>query len=129
MTDISELRLVKGVDDKIYQALKPFVTVLPAGTALNINTMPEEVYLTLDKNLDAKKFINEREKDPFSSLEDYKKRMNHTLPAKGISVKTEYFLAKGQVTLGDKTLYITSLIHRDSKGVTSILWRKLGAFS
>ena len=129
MTDISELRLVKGVDDKIYDALKPFVTVLPGATALNINTMPEQVYLTLDKNLDAKKFINEREKDPFSSLDDYKKRMNHSLPAKGISVKSDYFLAQGQVTLGDKTLTITTMIHRDNKGATSILWRKLGANS
>ncbi len=129
MTDISELRLVKGVDDKIYQTLKPFVTVLPGATALNINTMPEQVYLTLDKHLDAKRFINEREKEPFSSLEDYQRRMNHSLPTQGVTVKSDYFLAQGQVTLGDKTLYITTMIHRDSQGATTILWRKLGANS
>jgi len=129
LSDISELRLVKSVDDKIYDTLKPFVTVLPGTTSLNINTMPEEIYLTLGQNLDAQKFIKEREKDPFSSLQNYKKRMNHTLPTTGISVKTQYVIASGQLTLGDKTLYITTLFQRDSKGVTSIITRKLGAFS
>lgn len=129
MTDISELLLVRAVNNKIYQALIPYVTVLPGKTSLNINTMPEQVYLTLDQNLDGKKFTKEREIKPFSSLQDYKKRMNHTLPSKGISVKTEYFKASGQVMLGDNVLHITTLIHRDSKGVISIVKRKLGAFS
>ena len=129
MADISELLLVRAVDNKVYQELLPYITVLPAATSLNINTMTDQVYLTLDKNLDAKKFIKEREGKPFSSLQDYKKRMNHTLPANGISVKTEYFLASGQVVLDDKVLTVTTLIHRDSKGVTTIVRRKLGAFS
>ena len=129
MTDISELLLVRAVNNKIYQALIPYVTVLPGKTSLNINTMPEQVYLTLDQNLDGKKFTKEREIKPFSSLQDYKKRMNHTLPSKGISVKTEYFKASGQVMLGDNVLHITTLIHRDSKGAISIVKRKLGAFS
>ncbi len=129
LSDVTELRLVKGVDAELYQALEPFVTALPGQTALNINTVSEQVYLTLGNNLDAKKFINEREKDPFSSLEDYKKRMNHTLPKNGVSVKTEYFLASGQVTFADRTLYVKTLIHRDGKGVTTLISRKLGAFS
>jgi general secretion pathway protein K len=129
ITDISELRLVKGVDDELFETLKPYVTVLPGVTALNLNTIPAEIYKTLDQNLDAEKFIQEREKDPFSSLEDYNKRMNHTLPDKYLSVSSEYFLASGQVTLGDKTVFVTSLIHRDNRGATRILYRKLGEFS
>ncbi len=125
--DVSELLLVKAVDDKIFQALRPYVTVLPGETTLNINTIPEQVYQTLGDNLDSKKFIKEREGKPFSSLQDYKKRMNHTLPDNGISVKTEYFMASGQVTLGERTLYVTTLIHRDNKGVTTVVSRKFGA--
>jgi len=129
LADISELLLVKGMDSDIYNTLKPFVVALPTNTALNINTISAEVYKTLDNNLDAEKFIQEREKDAFTSLEDYKKRMNHSLPETGLSVKTEYFFASGQVTLGDKTLFVTSLIHRDNKGATKIMSRKLGEFS
>lgn len=129
VSDISELLLVKGMDNDIYETLKPFIVALPTDTALNINTIPPEIYKTLDDDLDAEKFIQEREKDAFSSLEDYKNRMNHTLPEKGLSVKTEYFIASGQVTQGEKTLFVTSLIYRDNKGATQILSRKLGEFS
>jgi len=129
MSDVSELLLVKAVDREIYETLKPFITVLPTTTALNINTIPAEIYTALDDKLDAEKFIQEREKDAFTSLEDYKNRMSHTLPSQGVSVSTEYFIAAGQVTLGDKTLFVTSLIHRANNGGTRILSRKLGEFS
>ena len=129
MTDVSELRLIKGIDDEVYNKLKPFITVLPASASLNINTIPAEIYQVLDANLDPDKFITERENEPFSSLEDYKNRMNHTLPNVGINVTTEYFLASGQIVLGTKTLFVNTLIHRDNKGATRILSRKLGEFS
>ena len=129
LSDISELLLIKNMDFEKFEELKPFLTVLPAETDLNLNTIPAEIYLAIDNNLDADKFETEREKDPFTSLEDYKKRMDHTLPVKGLSVSTEYFLADGQVTVGEKTLYIKTLLHRDKKGITRVISRKLGAFS
>jgi len=129
MSDISELLLVKGMNRESYEILRPFITVLPKSTALNINTIPAEIYSSIKDARDANKFIDEREKDPFSSLEDYKNRMNHELPARGISVTSEYFQASGQVTLGEKTIFVNTLIYRDKKGVTAILSRKLGEFS
>lgn len=128
MSDISELLLVKGVDNKIYETLRPFISALPTTTSLNINTIPAEIYNTLAKKLDVDKFMDERGKDPFSSLGDYNKRMKQTLPAKGLSVTTSYFEASGDVMLDEKTLVITTLIHRDSKGGTRIISRKLGEF-
>lgn len=129
LTDISELLLVKGVDQDIFEALKPFITALPVATALNINTIPAEIYTALDNGLDAEKFIADREKDAFTNLEDYKKRMNHpALIEKGLTVSTEYFLASGQITIGDRTLFVESLIHRDKNGGTKVLSRKLGGY-
>lgn len=128
-SDISELLLVKGVDQEMYEKLKPFITALPAATGLNINTIPAELYNTLDTGLDAEKFTADREKDAFNNLEDYKTRMNHpALIEKGLTVKTEYFLASGQITIGDKTLFVESLIHRDNNGATRVLSRKLGGY-
>ena len=129
MSDISELLLVKGMDNELYQKLRDFVTVLPGDTPLNINTISAEVYRTIDANLDEEKFITERETNAFTSLEDYQTRMNHTLPEKGLSVSTGYFIASGQVTLGDKTIFVRTLIQRDDKGATSILSRQLGELS
>lgn len=129
LSDISELLLVKGVEQEMYEKLKPYITALPSAAGLNINTIPAEIYNTLDKGLDAEKFIADREKDAFTNLEDYKNRMNHpALIEKGLTVTTEYFLASGQITIGDKTLFVESLIHRDNKGATTILSRKLGGY-
>ena len=129
LTDISELLLVKGMDFEKFELLKDFLTVLPLETDLNLNTIPKEIYLTIDKNLDADKFESERENAPFSSLQDYIDRMEHTVPVKGLTVSTEYFKADGQVVLGEKNLSIKSLIHRDTQGVTRVISRKLGEFS
>lgn len=128
MSDVSELLLVKGVDNEMFGKLKPFITVLPSDAGLNINTISSEVYKTLGTNLDADKFMDERGKDPFSSLEDYKNRLGHTLPDKGVAVKTDYFHANGQVILDEKTLFISTLIYRNNNGGTQILSRRLGEF-
>lgn len=129
MRDISELLLVKGMDREKYEILKPFITVLPVTTTLNINTIAAEIFKSIKDAPAVDKFIDEREKDPFSSLEDYKNRMSHELPAKVLSVTSEYFQASGQVTIDEKTIFVNTLIHRDKKGGTTILSRKLGEFS
>lgn len=129
LSDVSELLLIKGMTRENYELLKPYVVALPADTSLNINTIPPEIYETIDQHPDSAKFIDERETDPFTSLEDYQQRMKHTLPTTGFTVKTEYFIASGQVVLGEKATTVTSLIHRDSNGVTTVLKRRLGDFS
>ncbi len=43
-----------------------------------------------------------------------------------LAVKSNYFQASGQITLGDKDIIINSLIHRDDKGKTRIRSRSLG---
>lgn len=129
MSDVSELLLVKGVTIEMYEKLKDHITALSDSAGMNINTISAELYKTLDKNLDAEKFIADREKDAFSSLEDYKKRMKHpALIEKGLSVGSEYFYANGLVQKGDKTLAINTLIHRDKQGATRIVSRRLGSF-
>ena len=40
LVSVSELRLIKGIDQKIYERLSPYVTALPERTAINVNTAP-----------------------------------------------------------------------------------------
>lgn len=126
LVDLSELQLIKGLDIEIIEKLKPYITVLPEKTSLNINTMSGEVYKTLGTNLDVDKFEKEREKDPFSSSNDMKQRLSIDIEEQGLSVKTNYFNAIGQVTLLDKTINFSTLIHRDDNGSTKILTRTFG---
>ncbi len=126
MVDISELLLVKNVTPEIYQLLKPHITVLPGATSMNVNTMSETIFLSLGDNLDADAFIEARDEEEFSDLQQMTERLQIPLEEAGLSVSTDYFSAHGQVTLGDQSLLFNTLIHRDSAGKTVILSRTLG---
>ncbi len=131
MADISELKLIKGVDKEMYIKLKPFLTALPEKTALNLNTIPGDIFDTLGLGKTSQEFIEERDKDPFSSLEDFATRLNIVLDEKQkeyLSVSTSYFLASGVVTLGEKSITLNSLIYRDKNGLSKVLTRSLGSF-
>ena len=129
MSDVSELLLIKGMDREKYEILKPYITVLPTETTLNINTISPEVYKTIGGNVDAERFVEERDNEPFESLADFEKRMDQVLPENVFSVSTDYFEADGQVSLGTKNVFVHTVIHRDGKGGTRVLYRRLGEFS
>ena len=129
MADVSELKLVKGVDNEIFSALRPFITVLPEATAINLNTVTEQVYKSLGLNLDYQKLVDAREEDAFVDLQDFEKRMSIALEDNqktNLAVASSYFLASGQVTIGDKSIYINSVFYRDDRGQTSVISRSLG---
>lgn len=131
MADISELKLIKGVDNELYMKLKPFLTVLPENTTLNLNTIPGEIFDTLELGKTSQEFIDEREKDAFTTLDDFATRLEIVLDEKQkeyLSVSTSYFLATGIVTLGEKSITLNSLIKRDDNGRSQVLSRSLGSF-
>lgn len=49
---VSELRLVRGVDDKAYRVLEPHVCANPAASGVNVNTATTPVLMSLIENLD-----------------------------------------------------------------------------
>ncbi len=138
LVERSELLLVKGVDSESYQKLKPYIIALPEPTALNINTLSKAVFEALkiknkqgEGQVDADRFIDEREQDAFSSLEDFEKRMNAQLTEaqkKALTVSSRYFLAEGEVLQNDKRLRLTALIQRHDRSSTRVIWRSFGDF-
>jgi general secretion pathway protein K len=128
MVDISELMLVKNVTPEIYNKLKPYITVLPVATNINVNTMPEAIYLALGENLDGEAFVEARESEEFNSVQDFITRLQVPLEESGLSASTNYFRAHGQVIQGDLVLSLDSLLHRDDSGNTSVISRTLGQF-
>ena len=106
MVDVSELLLVKNVTPEIFQTLKPHITALPGVTNLNVNTMSETIFLALGDNLDADAFIEAREEEEFADLPGFVERLQLTLDESGLSVSTDYFLAHGQITLGEQELVL-----------------------
>ncbi len=128
MADTSELLLVNNVTAEIYQQLKPHITVLPGATHINLNTMSAAVFRSLQNDLDADRFIEEREDNPFTSVEDFVKRIQLPVVEEGLSVDTEYFRAFGLVVQADLEYHFETLIHRSSEGKTSVVSRSLGQF-
>ena len=138
MADRSELRLVKGVDAESYQKLKPYIIALPEATPLNLNTLSRPLFEALniarkegEGSVDADRFIDEREQDAFSSLQDFEKRMKARLSEdqkKALAVSSRYFLAEGQVLQNDKTLHLNALIERTGRSGSRVVWRSFGEF-
>ena len=129
MADTSELLLVHNVTAEMYAKLEPYITALPATTTININTMSEAVYESLGEEVgSASKFIEERNEDPYSSIEDFIERLQLPIEVEGLSVSTNYFRARGQVVQGEQVFNLSSLIYRGDDGNTRVVNRSLGQF-
>lgn len=128
LADISELLLIKDVTQEIYELLEPHVTALPADVRMNLNTMSETVFASLDETADADLFLEERDRDAFESVEGFIERMQLPVEAMGLSVETNYFRAHGTVVQGNQTYQMTTLIQRQDSGETRVINRSLGQF-
>ena len=126
LTDISELLLVHNMTPEIYEKLMPFITALPATATINVNTMPEVIFRSLAEEGDVSQFIEEREADAYSSVDDFIERLQLPLDPEGLSVNTSYFRAHGQVVQGDQSFNMNTLIFRDERGLTRVLNRNYG---
>lgn len=128
LTDISELLLVHSVTPEMYEKLKPHVTALPATTTINVNTMSEVIFRSLGEEGDVTTFIEEREEEAYSSVEDFVERLQLPIDVEGLSVGTKFFRAHGQVVQGEQVFNLNTLVYRDDNGRTSIFNRSLGIF-
>jgi general secretion pathway protein K len=128
LTDISELLLVHNVTREMYEKLEPYITALPATTTINVNTMSGVVFQSLGEEGDVTKFIEEREDEAYSSVEEFVERLQLPIDIEGLSVDTKFFRAHGQVVQGEQVFNLNTLVYRDEKGRTSIFNRSLGVF-
>tara|TARA_B110000208_G_scaffold189001_1_gene249735 strand:- start:606 stop:1460 length:855 start_codon:yes stop_codon:yes gene_type:complete len=126
LSDISELMLIKNMTADMYQKLLPHITTLPAPTNINVNTLTDQVFLSLGEGLNLDQYLEEREKEDFKDIPSFIERLQLTFPPTDLSVSTEYFYAHGTVVQGDQSVNFNTLIHRDSNDKTMILNRTLG---
>jgi general secretion pathway protein K len=129
ITTSSELMAVAGIDAEVYTRLAPYVTALPMGTRLNVNTAPQIILASLSEDIDlntAELLLNERGDANFPSVQDSFQGLvsEDILPRlDGVSA---HFLLSGQVTIGETTLRIHSVMQRDDSGRTRTLFRSFG---
>lgn len=136
MADVSELLLLKDVDRDILESLKPYVSALPADSALNVNTAPEEVLQTIAGHIGAQQAqdaINKRGEDGFRSPTDFlnqpaiKDNNQAGIYLDNLSVTSDWFEVFTLVTIGERTLTQSALLYRDEKGSAMIARRDRSA--
>ncbi len=121
LESVDELRLIRGFDAEAVQKLRPWVTVLPKPTTININTAPAPVLAALCGQAlpVAEQWVKDREKNPYASV---------PLPqcpqgsANVASVKTEYFEVIVQTQFGRVRRQTQGLIYRPATGAPKVLW-------
>ena len=118
MMHISELRLVKGITQEVYEAVSPYLTALPGNTAVNVNTAPAPVLAAIAPSLSissAEDLIIEREEKPFESIQAF---LSHSLlqgsetNPQALSVQSSFFNLGSEVKIGNSLLKNNSLLHR-----------------
>lgn len=133
---ISELRLLRGFEeqatlDAVANSLCAFGDQ-NTSSAININTAPLEVLLSLSSTMDistANDIIAYRVDDPFKTIAEFRNFANVAtiIPqVQDISVSTNYFMLETNIVIGDARVTMFSLINRGP--VVSIISRSQGVF-
>ena len=129
ITSPSELMAVRGFDRDSYVALAPYVTALPIGTRLNVNTASAILLASLSENIDlstADALIDERAGAEFVDIDTTFEGLVEPEMLQRIDGVSEHFLLTATVTLGTNQLTMRSVLQRDGSGVTRALFRSLG---
>lgn len=126
MVSASEFRLVKDVTATIYLALKPYITALPETTAININTAPKKILMSIGNGLTDSQAADLMSARGENGIEDLKK-INELiakidLPKDQITLESNYFLSVAFAKSDEFNLVIYTIIHRkqDKQGKISV---------
>ncbi len=132
MSDVSELRLVRGITPEVYDKLAPYVTALPEKTPINLNTAAPQVVAAAASQLPADlaaEILARRDDQPFEAVADFFKDgrlVALKLPAsvqQYFSVDSHYFLVRVESAIGRGRATSHTLLQRLSNGRVQILMR------
>lgn len=132
IVSIEELKLIKGMTDKIFLTLKPYLYALPVTTPINVQTADLPVLTTLSKSMNyesAKALAALRVRKPFVSLDEFMNLdliKNHQVAREKVTVVSSYFLVETTVSRDDQHVMLYTLLERNNRdGNTNvrIIWQ------
>lgn len=129
MGSISELKLLKDVDEEIYEKLEKVLIALPAtNAAINLNTATPEMLRVIIEGLsdtEAEDLAKDLVENPLSDPDDI---LNHALvkgkkvDMNGLGVETNYFLLESLATVTRARARMQSVIYRqDAKNIHVVM--------
>lgn len=130
VSEIGDLYRVPGCNEAVVATLKPFITVLPRRTALNINTAPPKVLAAVIEGLsleEAQVLAASRLAAPIRDKDDLRARLAQPdlLNSQDLAVGSSYFLVRGRAQVGKADVGMEALLERSGRGVPSILWERV----
>jgi general secretion pathway protein K len=119
-----------GLSAETVAALKPYVTLLPAATTVNLNTAPAEVLYAAFRGIsraDAQRLVAARANQPFRKVEDALALLPTTTGGKeNVGYSTNYFEVRGRIRLNDVVVEEHSVVQRAPNGEVKALQRERG---
>jgi len=132
MTSVDSLLDVPGFTPEAVERLRPFVTVLPTTSAINMNTAPAEVIAAVIPGMNlssAQAFVARRETVFFRNVADVQLALQGAgvqlavYDPNELDVNTSYFFVHGRVQHERAEVDRTTLVYRDSMTHTTRIVR------
>lgn len=130
---VSELRLIEGMTEEIYVAMRPHVTTLPvSGIGINVNTATAEVLMSLHEELttaQAASILEKREEEPFENLQDFLALPEFAglgLKPAGLVLQTRFFEVVSRITYDNRVVNMVSTVFRNQEGDVRTVHRDTG---
>jgi general secretion pathway protein K len=139
MASLTELRLIKGIDQETYDKLAPHVVALPEKTTINVNTADQIVLQSLLDDLSeahAEQLISEREENPFKETASFIDRLRELLDENKvkskeleslISVDSHFFQLETVVRMENNSQRLVSRLYKSDKDVV-VVSRTIGVY-
>jgi len=120
LRELSQLRLLPGVDGEGLRRLEPWVALLPASAALNINTAPALILRSLDgiEATEADALLRQRSTTPWPSVQAFTQDpllSGKGLGSHGLGIDSRWYRITVQVTQGQSRLRLATDVERDAK--------------
>ena len=118
--ELSQLRLLPGIDARLLQRLEPWVTLLPTDTALNINTAPALLLRTLGEvdAATADALARQAATTPWASVQAFTQDpllSGQGLSNHGLGTQSRWYRIKVQVTRDGRELHLATDVGHDPK--------------
>jgi general secretion pathway protein K len=120
LRELSQLRRLPGVDGERLRRLEPWVALLPASAALNINTAPALILRTLDgiEAAEADALLRQRSTAPWPSVQAFTQDpllSGKGLSSHGLGIDSRWYRITVQVTQGQSRLRLATDVERDAR--------------
>lgn len=128
LRSVDDLRAFNFDEDALLR-LRAYVTVLPARTAVNMNTASAEVLSAVIESLSlaqAREVSDQRDRGQyFNNQADFKNRLADPtidIPDGALTANSQWFSVNGTVRVEQANVDMRALLHREAQATPTIVW-------